>query len=158
MSEELSGHLCDICGVDTDINGIRYSTLDSSYRSEYYCAKCVQVGETVVKNKVCGHCDKPLDEKVKLTVVKKEVPVLPPVIITRGGVNPDVWYGYGSGVHSEENIAYPKGHPNEGQPIPFHDKRSKAAAMKIAGVREAGDRVHGSRDESMVPRNRKTYI
>lgn len=71
---------------------------------------------------------------------------------------PDVWYGYGSGTHSEENIAYPKGHPNEGEPIPFNSKHGKAAAMKIAGVREAGDRIHGARNEDMVPKNRKTYI
>lgn len=68
---------------------------------------------------------------------------------------PDVWYGYGSGEHREENIAYPKGHPNEGQPIPFHDKRSKKEAMRIAGVREAGDKDHGSRNESHL--KRRTY-
>lgn len=71
---------------------------------------------------------------------------------------PDVWYGYGSGEHSEENIAYPNGHPQAGQPIPFHDKRSKAMAMKIAGVREAGDRIRGVRNEDMVPQNRKKYF
>ncbi len=158
MSEELSGHLCAICGVDTDINGLRYSTLDSGYRSEYFCAKCVQRGETAVKHKVCGHCEKPIDEKVKITVMKKEAPALLPTTVIRGGATPDVWYGYGSGVHSEENIAYPRGHPNEGQPIPFYDKSSKAAAMKLAGVHEAGDRIRGARDESMVPKNRKTYI
>ncbi len=54
---------------------------------------------------------------------------------------PDVWYGYGSGTHTEENIC----NPETGQPIPFHDKASKAAAMKIAGVREAGDTHHGAR-------------
>lgn len=63
------------------------------------------------------------------------------------GGTPDVWYGYGSGEHTEENIAYPKGHPLSGQPIPFHDKRSKLAAMRQAGVRECGDRVHGSRPD-----------
>ncbi len=74
------------------------------------------------------------------------------------GGSPDVFYGYGSGTHSEENIAYPQGHPQAGEPIPFNDKRSKAAAMKIAGVIEAGDRVHGARNEDMVPKNRKKYI
>lgn len=54
---------------------------------------------------------------------------------------PDVWYGYGSGTHTEENIC----DPQTGQPIPFHDKTSKLAAMRRAGVREAGDRKHGSR-------------
>lgn len=58
---------------------------------------------------------------------------------------PDVYYGYGSGEHVEENIAYPNGHPKSGQPIPFHDKASKKLAMDIAGVREAGDAVHGAR-------------
>lgn len=58
--------------------------------------------------------------------------------------SPDVAYPYGSGVHSEENIAYPNGHPKAGQPIEFWDKRSKKRAMDIAGVREAGDRHHGS--------------
>lgn len=74
------------------------------------------------------------------------------------GAVPDVWYGYGSGEHCEENIAYPRGHEKEGQPIPFHSKQSKAAAMRLAGVREAGDRIHGARNEDMVPKNRKTYI
>ena len=64
-----------------------------------------------------------------------------------GGYLVDVWYGYGSGEQQEENIAYPKGHPMEGSPIPFYDKRSKAEAMKIAGVREAGDRIHGMRHD-----------
>jgi len=58
---------------------------------------------------------------------------------------PDVWYGYGSGEHSEENIAYPRGHEKEGQPIPFSSKRGKAEAMKLAGIKEAGDKIHGSR-------------
>lgn len=54
---------------------------------------------------------------------------------------PDVWYGYGSGVQTDENIC----NPETGQPIPFYDKTSKAAAMKQAGVVEAGDRFHGGR-------------
>lgn len=57
---------------------------------------------------------------------------------------PDVAYPYGSGTHTEENICYPKGHQNEGQRIPFSSKRGKAEAMRIAGIREAGDRHHGS--------------
>lgn len=69
-----------------------------------------------------------------------------------GGYLIDVWYGYGSGEHSEENIAYPKGHPKEGSPIPFYDKRSKLEAMKIAGVIEAGDKIHGTRNESHLKR------
>lgn len=64
---------------------------------------------------------------------------------------PDVYYG---GETCEENIAYPNGHPQAGQPIPFHDKRSKKAAMDIAGVREAGD--HGPRHAE--GQNRKTYF
>lgn len=64
-----------------------------------------------------------------------------------GGYLVDVWYGYGSGEHSEDNIAYPKGHPKEGQPIPFNSRQGKAEAMKIAGVREAGDKVHGMRHD-----------
>jgi hypothetical protein len=67
---------------------------------------------------------------------------------------PDVWYGYGSGTHTEENIADPK----TGKPIPFSSKREKAEAMKIAGVKEAGDRVKGYRREDMVPQNRKKYF
>ena len=58
---------------------------------------------------------------------------------------PDVWYGYGSGEHSEMNIAYPSGHPKAGQPIPFSSKQGKREAMKIAKVREGGDRWHGMR-------------
>lgn len=57
-----------------------------------------------------------------------------------GGIK-DVWYGYGSGTHTEENIC----NPETGQPIPFWDKASKAAAMQIAGVHEAGDKYHGAR-------------
>ena len=53
---------------------------------------------------------------------------------------PDVWYGYGSGEHTEENICDPK----SGQPIPFSSKASKLAAMRQAGVHEVGDRVHGT--------------
>lgn len=62
---------------------------------------------------------------------------------------PDVWYGYGSGTHTEENIADPK----TGEPIPFWDKRSKADAMRRAGVREAGDRIHGSRPDETKKRS-----
>ncbi len=72
--------------------------------------------------------------------------------------SPDVYYGYGSGTHSEENIAYPNGHPQAGKPIPFSTKREKAWAMKQAGVRECGDRVKGMRREDMVPANRKKYF
>ncbi len=56
----------------------------------------------------------------------------------------DVAYPYGSGTHTEENIAYPNGHPQAGQPIPFSSRRGKLEAMRIAGVREAGDRNHGA--------------
>ena len=72
--------------------------------------------------------------------------------------SPDVYYGYGSGTHSEENIAYPNGHPQAGQPIPFSSKREKMWAMRQAGVHEAGDRVKGMRREDMVPQNRKKYF
>ncbi len=71
---------------------------------------------------------------------------------------PDVYYGYGSGTHKEENIAYPNGHPQAGQPIPFSSKREKAEAMRIAGVREAGDRKRGQRRDDMTPQKRKTYF
>lgn len=64
----------------------------------------------------------------------------------------DVYIGKGSGVQYEENIADPK----TGDPIPFYDKPSKLAAMKQAGVREAGDRIHGARNEEYL--KRKTYI
>lgn len=56
-----------------------------------------------------------------------------------------------SGVMYEENIADPK----TGKPIPFYDKASKLAAMKQAGVREAGDRVGGMRNENT---KRRTYF
>jgi hypothetical protein len=62
-----------------------------------------------------------------------------------GALLPDVWYGYGSGEHCEENIAYPRGHEKEGQPIPFSSKKGKAEAMKLSGVQERGDRKHGMR-------------
>lgn len=73
-------------------------------------------------------------------------------------VKPDVWYGYGSGTHTEENIAYPNGSPRAGQPIPFSSAREKARAMKVAGVHEAGDRVKGMRREDMVPSKRVRYF
>ncbi len=72
--------------------------------------------------------------------------------------SPDVYYGYGGGVNTEENIAYPSGHPQAGQPIPFHSKKSKAEAMRIAGVREAGDKVKGYRRDDMTKEKRKTYF
>lgn len=72
--------------------------------------------------------------------------------------SPDVYYGYGSGTHTEENIAYPNGTEKAGQPIPFSSKREKAMAMKIAGVYEAGDRIKGMRRDDMVPKNRKKYF
>jgi hypothetical protein len=54
---------------------------------------------------------------------------------------PDVWYGYGSGTHTEENIA----DPATGKPIPFSSKQGKWEAMQKAGVRECGDKIHGAR-------------
>lgn len=71
---------------------------------------------------------------------------------------PDVYYGYGGGIQTEENIAYPNGHPLAGQPIPFSSKREKAEAMRIAGVREAGDKIKGYRRDDMTPAKRKTYF
>jgi hypothetical protein len=128
------------------------------HASTYYCKKCVKVDERVVEKKVCSHCDKELSETIKLVVVKKEVAKPTQVQIVKGGGTPDVWYGYGSGTHSEENIAYPKGHEKAGEPIPFWDKASKRDAMRLAGVKEAGDRIHGSRNEDMTPGKRKTYF
>lgn len=152
--DDLSGDLCNICGVDTAINGLRYSTFNSYYQSKYFCAKCVKQGEHVVEKKVCSHCAHELEEKTKFVVMQKEVPVIPSVKIVRGKGMPDVYYGYGSGTHSEENIA----DPQTGEPIPFWDKASKREAMRRAGVIEAGDRVHGARNEDMHPSKRKTYI
>jgi len=71
--------------------------------------------------------------------------------VTKG--SPDVYFGkeYINGaLNYEENIADPK----TGKPIPFYDKASKAAAMKIAQVQEAGDRKHGARNET----KRSTYF
>lgn len=53
----------------------------------------------------------------------------------------DVWYGYGSGEHVEENICSPQ----TGKPIPFSSKRGKWEAMQKAGIHEVGDRIHGAR-------------
>lgn len=69
---------------------------------------------------------------------------------------PDVYFGkeYINGaINYEENIADPK----TGKPIPFYDKASKAAAMKQAGVREAGDRVHGARNEDTLRSGKKYF-
>ena len=154
MANEISGHLCAICDGDTGINGLRYATLQPNLCSEYFCEKCIGVGETALKKKVCVHCKEESLEETKFVVVKKEVPVLSPVEIRRGGATPDVYYGYGSGTHSEENIADPK----TGEPIPFWDKSSKRDAMRRAGVREAGDKIHGARNEDMIPQKRKKYF
>lgn len=70
--------------------------------------------------------------------------------------SPDVSYPYGSGTHTEDNIRYPNGHPKGGQCIPFSDKRSKKEAMRIAGVREAGDRIHGSLGQT--PQTKKHFF
>ncbi len=53
----------------------------------------------------------------------------------------DVWYGYGSGTHIEENIC----DPETGRPIPFSSKNGKWEAMQRAKVCEVGDRVRGAR-------------
>jgi hypothetical protein len=145
---------CAICSEDTEVVGIRYATMDSSHMCTYYCQKCVQADERVVVKKVCSHCDHEVAEKIKFDVVKKEVPEEHQIRITKGGGTPDVWYGYGSGIHSEENIA----DPVTGEPIPFWDKTSKREAMRRAGVREAGDKVHGARNDDMTPGKRKKYF
>ncbi len=181
-----AGPSCAICDGDTDVNGLRYAAFINS-SIESYCKKCVAKDEHVLRVMVCNQCGCETNEKLSHKVVKKpirsedkrfcircsaEIKSGAMRVISDGlnsvyecakcmprvGAVPDVWYGYGSGVHSEENIAYPNGHPNAGEPIPFHDKASKRDAMRIAGVREAGDRVRGVRNEDMVPRNRKTYI
>lgn len=72
--------------------------------------------------------------------------------------SPDIAYPYGSGEHTEGNIAYPNGHPQAGQPIPFYDKRSKKRAMDIAGVREAGDRKHGALNQDHRPTGKKIFF
>lgn len=185
---ESSGPLCEICGGDTDIKGVRCAKLGDDNRSRYFCAECVKPGETAVPKSVCAHCHQETEIKRVYVVVPKHKPAPDQYCVSCGktlknessfkciqrlsgaveyecsqcmthtGAVPDVWYGYGSGEHTEENIAYPKGHPKEGQPIPFHDKQSKRAAMREAGVREAGDRIHGARNEDMVPKNRKKYF
>lgn len=69
-----------------------------------------------------------------------------------GPAVPDVYFGkeYINGaVNYEENIADPK----TGKPIPFYDKQSKKVAMDIAGVREAGDRKHGARNDETKRRS-----
>lgn len=73
-----------------------------------------------------------------------------------GGV-PDVYFGkeYINGaVNYEENIADPK----TGKPIPFYDKQSKAAAMRQAGIQEAGDRKHGARNEETLKAGKTKYF
>lgn len=74
-----------------------------------------------------------------------------------GKGSPDVYFGkeYTNGaLNFEENIADPK----TGKPIPFYDKASKKAAMDIAGVREVGDRKHGSRNEDTIRAGKKTFF
>lgn len=56
---------------------------------------------------------------------------------------PDVYFNPKDGaIQTCDNIWDKK----TNQPIPFYDKTSKAAAMKQAGVKEAGDAYHGTRN------------
>ena len=73
-------------------------------------------------------------------------------------VKPDVWYGYGSGIAHRRKHRVPERHPERRQTDPVLFRAQKAAAMKLAGVHEAGDRVKGMRREDMVPKNRKVYF
>ncbi len=76
-------------------------------------------------------------------------------ISENGKASPDVYFGkeYINGaLNTEENICDPK----TGKPIPFYDKQSKKVAMDIAGVREAGDKKHGARNEDLL--KRRTYF
>ena len=157
-SPKVSNNACEVCHVDVDVNGIRYAKMALDLTTKYYCQSCVKADEHVIETKVCSHCEKEVSETIKLRVEKKPVQAVTPVHITKGTGTADVWYGYGSGTHVEENIAYPNGHEKAGQPIPFSSRQEKAAAMKIAGVREAGDRVKGMRNEDMVLKNRKKYF
>lgn len=169
---ESRGPSCEICGEDTHVNGLRYAVYVSN-RIESFCEKCVAADETAVKVRVCNNCNCETDDKVIFKVVKKPSRLEEKKLcaacgkeITTGGMRaindglktiyecsgcmssaggvPDVWYGYGSGTHTEENICFPKGHQRAGEPIPFSSRRGKQEAMRIAGVREAGDRFHGA--------------
>ena len=66
-------------------------------------------------------------------------------------VMPDAYLEGKGGIRSEEHLA-----DKNGNPIPYGTKGEKAAIMKKLGVREAGDRVGGSRNEEYINR-RKHY-
>lgn len=110
----------------------------------------------------CDACNLTIEDvnvKLRLVVTKgKELLKYCTACTSSTATVEDVYYGYGSGIQTEENIAYPSGHPRSGQAIPFWDKKSKKAAMKQAGVREAGDRIRGVRNEDMTSNKRKKYF
>lgn len=106
---------------------------------------------------VCNGCQNPYAYKVQ--VFQTETGSFAECCDRCGGFQAsgtvDVYYPYGSGVHTEENIADPK----TGQPIPFSSKREKWEAMRKAGVHEAADSHHGARPRSdMHSSSRKKYF
>lgn len=58
------------------------------------------------------------------------------------GLSPDVFFDGSKGAfQTDPNLC-----ERNGNPIPFSSKREKAAIMRRLGLREAGDKEHGSRN------------
>ena len=57
-------------------------------------------------------------------------------------LSPDVYFDSSKGVNqTDPNLCR-----RDGTPIPFSGKRKKAKILKQKGLREAGDKIHGSRN------------
>lgn len=152
--------LCVTCSESIDINGLWYSQIVVGNSWLDYCKKCKPKNKTLKHNDIeifdccktqvtssrLRQCVAPGDGTQLRRYCKDCVSGNPPAI-------PDVYLSpTAHGIQYEENIADPK----TGKPIPFYDKASKKAAMDIAGVREAGDKVHGARNEENL--RKKTYF
>jgi hypothetical protein len=73
------------------------------------------------------------------------------------GVCPDVYFNPKDGhIQSDEHIAEKR----TGRPIPFWSKRTKLAAMKMAGVRQAdsAEKQHGHRNEEHLHWKKKKHF
>jgi hypothetical protein len=102
---------------------------------------------TILNNPYCCQCRRIFDEdivklrKIVANDTGKFDKFCRECVSGTGPKVKDVWYGYGSGEHTEENIC----DPTTGKPIPFSSKQGKWEAMQKAKVREAGDIIHGAR-------------
>jgi hypothetical protein len=107
--------------------------MEREFSNQTHCISCrkyIDEVEVRLKFLTIGSENQPKFEKTCVSCFDGKQPMIR-----------DVYYGYGSGTHTEENIC----DPQTGQPIPFSSKEGKWEAMQKAGVREVGDKVHGAR-------------